>query len=291
MAIGDRGADVGPLVYMATNLVNGKRYIGITIGYLCHRKAKHINNARHGREKGMAIVKAIRKYGEDMFRFRVIKKTETYSEAKMEERRLIALLKPEYNLTKGGDGCEGFKFSPEQCKAISERKKGQPGYWKGKRLPAHVMEAAMAARREKYPEYKHKLAAGPKAASKPVICIETGNAFESASAAARALGLGASQISSVCAGKKHRLSAGGFHFRYADAAPSEIRTRRSYRGADHPSVKLTEEQVRKIFSLWGEMSKPKIAALFSISVHTVKAIHNGRLWAHLNLRGGVDGSR
>lgn len=49
---------------------------------------------------------------------------------------------------------------------------------------------------------------------KPVICLETGKVYESVSAAAEALKVPQSNLSSVCNG--HRQTCGGFHFRFVE---------------------------------------------------------------------------
>ena len=49
---------------------------------------------------------------------------------------------------------------------------------------------------------------------KTVICVETGVEYESAVAAAEALGLNNSHISEVCRGTGKRFTCGGFHFTF-----------------------------------------------------------------------------
>lgn len=54
--------------------------------------------------------------------------------------------------------------------------------------------------------------------AKPVICLETGEVFESAAAAAKAVGLkGSSSLSACLRGKA--MTAGGFHWAFADGDP------------------------------------------------------------------------
>jgi hypothetical protein len=47
-----------------------------------------------------------------------------------------------------------------------------------------------------------------------VICVETGVEYESASAAALALGLNNSHISEICRGSDKRFTCGGYHWTY-----------------------------------------------------------------------------
>lgn len=54
------------LIYVATNLINGKRYIGVTTRSLCVRWRQHKQDARASAKT--ILHKAIRKYGPDAFR-------------------------------------------------------------------------------------------------------------------------------------------------------------------------------------------------------------------------------
>jgi len=67
------------IIYMAINIVNGKKYIGITKQTLKQRVSIHLSNARCG--KGSRFSRAIRKHGEDSFLFFMIKTVESYEEA------------------------------------------------------------------------------------------------------------------------------------------------------------------------------------------------------------------
>jgi len=59
------------LVYVAFNLVNGKTYVGQTLGTLDARKSCHKSEALNNKT-GMIFHKAIRKYGFDAFEWEVI---------------------------------------------------------------------------------------------------------------------------------------------------------------------------------------------------------------------------
>jgi group I intron endonuclease len=101
------------LVYMATNRVNGKRYIGVTSGRLCSRRAGHIHQALKKEGKCRKFHAAIRKYGPEAFEWAVLIRAGSFAEALTEEIRLIAELRPEYNLTAGGEGTNGIVRSKE----------------------------------------------------------------------------------------------------------------------------------------------------------------------------------
>lgn len=122
------------IVYLATNLINGKRYIGVTSQALSCRISNHRAAARGSRSNSL-LHRAMRKYGFDMFRFAPLVICGDFDAALVEETRLIAALRPEYNSTDGGAGTIGFRYSDEQKALMSVTRMGRPGYWKGKKRP------------------------------------------------------------------------------------------------------------------------------------------------------------
>jgi len=91
-----------PVVYMATNTVNGKRYIGATKFSLEARKLAHLKKCKSKCRGCPKFYAALKKYGPDNFAWMMLAKYETVEEAFAAEERLIAELKPEYNLINGG---------------------------------------------------------------------------------------------------------------------------------------------------------------------------------------------
>ena len=145
-------------VYMATNTVNGKRYIGATRKGMQARRRHHLKDAvRPGKTRDCPrFYDAIRKYGGDAFEWIVLATLSTAEEMYKEEERLIAAMKPEYNIAVGGL----IFTSKERQKAFA------------------------FARAQK--------------CSKPVICLNDGAIYPSAVAAERALGLGHKIVSQQC---------------------------------------------------------------------------------------------
>jgi group I intron endonuclease len=90
------------VVYMITNVINGKKYIGVTCQKLYRRKCSHFCDAKNGKDG--ILGRAIRLYGKENFKCEVIMECVSFEDALLEEIRLIKELKPEYNATKGGDG-------------------------------------------------------------------------------------------------------------------------------------------------------------------------------------------
>ncbi|MBQ7493188.1 MAG: GIY-YIG nuclease family protein, partial [Selenomonadaceae bacterium] len=131
-------------IYMLTCRVNGKRYIG---------QSKNIKRRmnEHRRGKGFAplVCKAIAKYGWNAFDKMVLEFCPV-EELDEKEIHYIAELKPEYNLSKGGGGPKGCTPSPETIELLRQ-----------------------AAKKQWSDEENLKLL------KKPIICIDTGEIFDS----------------------------------------------------------------------------------------------------------------
>lgn len=116
------------VVYRHTNTVNGKQYVGITKHTMQDRWREHVYSAF--RENSMnAFHCAIRKYGVDAFDHEVLYVDEEcdYSVLEKFERDYIiesdCLAPNGYNMTEGGGGTLGFKFSDEQRIQLSRTHK------------------------------------------------------------------------------------------------------------------------------------------------------------------------
>jgi group I intron endonuclease len=114
-------------IYKATNLVNGKSYIGFDSCWP-NRKVEHENNARKGIE--FAFYKALRKYGKESFEWSVLYQSEDREHTlnTMESHYIKEckshLQENGYNMTYGGEGTIGRVLSEQTKKKISNSKKG-----------------------------------------------------------------------------------------------------------------------------------------------------------------------
>lgn len=116
-------------VYLITNLINGKRYVGQTSVSIEQRWRQHRSSAKHG--VGCHLHNAIKKYGAENFEIKPLVIVGSKEEMDYYETRLIDvwdLRNPEkgYNLTDGGEGCSGLRHS-EKTKAILREKAKQSG--------------------------------------------------------------------------------------------------------------------------------------------------------------------
>jgi group I intron endonuclease len=114
------------IVYLATNRVNGKRYVGVTGRGFDFRRRQHETAPNSKTVTCRYFHAAIKKYGPDAFEWSVLATCETFHSALAEEVRLIAEMKPEYNLTAGGQGATGAVFSEERRAKISAALLGKP---------------------------------------------------------------------------------------------------------------------------------------------------------------------
>ncbi len=113
------------VVYLLTNLVNRKIYVGKTHASLKKRWQGHCHDAKSGRN--MVICRAIRKYGSDNFSMRIIGRATTPNELNLMETSWIAKLKTRvpngYNSTDGGEGTVGAVKGKKLREEISENTK------------------------------------------------------------------------------------------------------------------------------------------------------------------------
>lgn len=206
--------DCSYCVYCHRNKVNNKVYIGIT------------NNIRNRWRNGKGYAdghnplfsKAIAKYGWDGFEHIILHSGISLEEAKELEQKYIAEYKSNvyrynnpsygYNLTDGGEGFAGVDrsgdknsfygrhHSEETKKILSDIRIGYKNPFYGRKLSDEEI---------------HRLVDTKK---REVICVTTGEIFESASDAGRHFGISQSAISQCCNGKNNRVH--GMVFRYTD---------------------------------------------------------------------------
>ena len=108
-------------VYIHTNLINGKKYVGITSNFV----KKRWRNG-YGYSENLPIGRAIRKYGWENFEHEIVADNLDEDDAKKMEQELIKSFNTTddrygYNVTAGGDGIRGFKHSEASRAKLSEK--------------------------------------------------------------------------------------------------------------------------------------------------------------------------
>lgn len=160
------------VVYLITNVVNGKRYVGLTRYPLAKRWGEHKACAAAG--KRTTLYRAIRKYGPESFSLEQIASCLSLKSATAVERAVIQAFEPEYNMTNGGEFTLGKRvlsaeaaerirkahtgkiITPEQRAAISETLKKR--YAVDPEFREKSLQA-LAAAREKIDREAHRAAA------------------------------------------------------------------------------------------------------------------------------------
>ena len=107
------------VIYILTNIINNKQYIGKTTRGFDRRLSDHLCGVNTG--KGFILHKAIRKYGIENFHIECLEVSDGL--ANLWEKHLIKRWNSKapngYNLTDGGEGIAGLKHSVETKKKIS----------------------------------------------------------------------------------------------------------------------------------------------------------------------------
>lgn len=175
-------------IYKITNIVNNKIYIGQTVDFK-RRVQQHILWANK-MYKEYPLYLAMNEFGVDNFKFEVLEECED-SFADELEKSLIQKL-DSYNSDIGYNlniGDIGEKFNDSTKRKMSETQLGEKNH--------------------QYNMRGHK-----SVSSKPLLCITTGESFESVMLASEYFNIGFSCIARVCRGE--RKSIHGLEFKYIE---------------------------------------------------------------------------
>ena len=228
-------------IYITTNLINGKQYIG-------QHKGK-LNDSYFG--SGTNVMKALAKYGKQNFKKDILQICETREEADKWEQYYIAKYQAVendsfYNLQEGGTGGDGWRACkrwrethPAEAKKLDQINIKRLQQWQqdnpekryelsikpmleashqwqkdnSEKVIKHmkkVNEAKEKWQKEHPEEHQQQVnawrKAGSDANSQQIICITTGEVFDSQSAAARFYNIPQTNISKCIRGE--RKSAG-----------------------------------------------------------------------------------
>jgi len=204
-------------IYITTCTVNNKKYLG---------QRKYSRGWKDYLGSGVAFCKAVEKYGKENFHREIICEADTAEELNRLEYELsvkydVVNSDDWYNLCYGGYSTNGFKFSDETKRVMSEKAKGR---YAGSKNPMYGVHRKLTEDHKRKISEHHKEQDGelnwmygkfygqnPRA--KAVICIETGIVYDSAKRAAHELNVNYSSLCAVIKGKRNQ--AGGLHFKYA----------------------------------------------------------------------------
>jgi len=108
-------------IYCIENIINEKKYVGLTIQTINERYRQHINSSING--SSHTIHNAIRKHGQNNFIIYELDSCDDVEQLKEREKFWIKILETKskgYNNTDGGDGSPGRVLSEESKKKMSE---------------------------------------------------------------------------------------------------------------------------------------------------------------------------
>ena len=193
---------------------NGKVYIGITF-----RKPETRWSNGNGYSRQKHFYATIKKYGWENIKHEILFENLSKEDACQKEIELIAQYKsndPEfgYNQSLGGEsGNFGRRHSEETKQKMSEAQKGEKNHGFGKHLSEETKKKISEAHKGK-PLSKEHVAKIAEANKKTVICIETGELFNSVKEAAEYAKVNQSHLSNVLCGRSN--TAGGYHWEYIE---------------------------------------------------------------------------
>jgi group I intron endonuclease len=152
-------------IYLITNLVTGKKYIGCTTVSLKRRWAQHLSSARKG--SSMAIHRAIRKYGVGNFEIKCLEVVATREAMLAAEVSLIyshGCTAPNgYNLTNGGEGVDfSVPEAREKLMQGASKRKADPNW--------HKACSEGSRRRSSSPEWKQNVTLAAKVRAQDSEC-------------------------------------------------------------------------------------------------------------------------
>lgn len=155
------------IIYVVTNIVTGKRYVGQTKGAVLTRWAQHLAAARGTSRKPSVLHAAIRKYGPDAWRLDVL--GEADSQAELDEREAAAivafgsLVPGGYNLRAGGNVAQMHAETRRKLSLVRTGRKLTPEHranigagQKGRKLSVDQVEQIRAARTGKPLSAEHR---------------------------------------------------------------------------------------------------------------------------------------
>jgi group I intron endonuclease len=223
------------LVYVITNTINNKRYIGQTVQKLEARWKRHTYPSRN-----MAISRAIKKHGSEHFNIRVLARCVSIEEMNHREAYYIKLfntLCPNgYNLDSGGKNKITHQSTKDKLSKIHKGRIGKPLSTKTKERLALIntgkkhseeTKAKMGKSRSgnKNPNYggrsitqyqrcalRARNIGRPSPRRRPVLCVTTGVSYPYLMKAAEILGINFRLIAKVCSGERPQTH--GMIFKY-----------------------------------------------------------------------------
>lgn len=236
-------------IYSIKNILNNKQYIGQTI-HLKKRIVQHFSNAKN-MSNTSPLYNSIRKNKKDNFKVKVLEEIKCDLQEDLWKRlnetekyyiKKYNSVKNGYNLTEGGEGIKGYKYTIEHRQKISKHfknlwKKGickkhtpwnkgiklkdnqknmnqdKKFLFKGKNNPFYNKKHTKNSKDKISMSRRNKLKGKENPAARKVKNLDTGKIFDTIREAGIFYNIKSSfNISSVC--NKKLKTCGGFHWKY-----------------------------------------------------------------------------
>jgi len=203
------------VLYLVTNTVNEKHYVGVTTRDINRRMSEHMCHAVKKNGQG-AFYRAVRKYGRAAFMVDILGYFDTAHAALAAEVAYIAQHQPEYNSTQGGDAGNGGNLTAAGRAKISLTSKGNQ-YAKGLKHSTETKDRLRQLGHANAALFQQYASLGPASMARCVRCLDDGSEWPSASAAARHFAVAKSALIELCLKNPRRKTVGGFRFEYVEA--------------------------------------------------------------------------
>jgi group I intron endonuclease len=224
------------IIYLATNLTNGMKYVGYSTKTLRERKQKHLREAK---KSDYYFHRSLIRYGFENFTWEIIDQVYGNIESKYDKEDLKKRLGERekywvafydsfnpnkgYNMSAGGEGGDNFTYNPNKENirlSQSLSKQGKNNSFFGKKRPAHSEEMKGSRHfnfgKHLSNETREKIA---KSLSKSIIQYSVEGTlvreWKNAYQIQREMQFNQSHISKVCLGKQK--TAYGFLWRFKDS--------------------------------------------------------------------------
>jgi len=214
------------LIYMITNMINNKKYIGQTKHSLKWRFYNHCQKS-NGCKK---LCHAIQKYGKENFIITKIDEAPTREEANIKERYYISYYNTQiegYNIAEGGFNAKSTRRKRVICLETGEKFDSITDC--AKKYNANKVDYIARVCHGNKPTFKgyhfafldkddkprlDKIRLNAPKSHKKTLCIETGEIFKDSKSASDWLGVHRNAVSMCCRGLCKTIK--GYHFKYVE---------------------------------------------------------------------------
>lgn len=281
----------GHILYLATCIITGKRYLGRTSRPLPQRAYSHFWHARYRRQT-TEFHHDLAKHGEAGFVFEVVASFETYEELLQEERRRIVEMRPEYNAVAAGNG--GRPRPDLSASLPRETWLPVPGYegryevsdfGRVRGLPTtsrNRLTGGISVRRRRILKVSRRQKSGHLHLVLQVNGAKRNHTIHQLVALAFLGPCPAGKQTLHRDDDKENNTLGNLYYGTSkENGQDRVRNNRTAWGAKHHAARITEDVALKIWKLKGKAKVVDIAWQFGVTVSAVSHIHNGWSWNNL----------